>query len=138
MSEFSESYLGYLLARCSYEVSARFHHKLKSEGVHVITWRVLASILKQPCTIKELSLKVLLNQATLIKALNRMEGEELIEQQPIPESRSKVNIVITDKGEKLIHRLINMANEYEDSSFNHMNETEIQQLRFLLQRLIEK
>ena len=138
MAEFSENYLGYLLARCSYEVSVRFHHQLKSEGVHVITWRVLASILKQPHTVSDLSLKVLMKQSNLVKALDRMERDNLIERQAMPESPSKVNVVITKKGEKLIHRLINMANEYEDSSFKHMNEAEMQQLRFLLRRLIDK
>ena len=138
MSEFSKNYLGYLLARCSYEVSAQFHHKLKSEGVHVITWRVLASILKQPLSVSELTHRVLVNKSNLDKALDRMVSDQLVERQPMPNYPRKVNVVITDKGEKLIQRLINMANEYEDSSFKHMSETEMQQLRFLLQRLIEK
>jgi DNA-binding MarR family transcriptional regulator len=137
MPDSTENYLGYLLARCSYEVSARFHQKLKSEGVHVITWRVLASIRNQPYTVNEIARRVLVNQSTLSKALDRMELDELIERQPLPDFRSKINVTITDKGETLINRLINMANEYEDRSFEHMSETEIQQLRFLLRRLID-
>ena len=138
MAEFSENYLGYLLARCSYEVSARFHQRLKSEGVHVITWRVLASVRKQSHSVNELARRVLVNKSLLGKALDRMESDKLVERQPIPEYPSKINVVITDKGEKLIQRLINMANEYEDRSFKHMSETQMQQLRFLLQSLIDK
>ena len=137
MTDSEENYLGYLLARCSYEVSARFHQKLKSEGVHVITWRVLASIRKQPYTVNEIARLVLVNQSTLSKALDRMELDKLIERQPLPDFRSKINVVITEKGETLINRLINMANEYEDRSFKHMSEAEMQQLRFLLRRLID-
>ena len=137
MANFSENYLGYLLARSSYEVSALFHHKLKSEGVHVITWRVLASIRRQSRTVNDLAKRVLVNQSTLSKALERMERDELIERQPVPNFRSKINVSITEKGEKLIGRLINMANDYENRSFQHMSDEDMLQLKHLLHRLID-
>ena len=41
---FVDNYLLYLLARASNEVSAQFHARLKSHGLHVPEWRVLASL----------------------------------------------------------------------------------------------
>ena len=137
MPNFSDNYLGYLLARCSYEVSAQFHQKLKSEGVHVITWRVLASIRRQSRTVNDLAERVLVNQSTLSKALDRMENDDLIERQPVPEFRSKIAISITEKGQALIDRLIDIANDYESISFRQMSNDDKQKLKKLLNQLID-
>ena len=137
MADFSDNYLGYLLARCSYEVSAQFHQKLKSEGVHVITWRVLASTRRQSRTVNDLAERVLVNQSTLSKALDRMENDDLIERQPVPEFRSKVAVSITEKGQELIDRLIDLANDYESISFRQMSNDDKKKLKQLLTQLID-
>ena len=41
---FVNDYLLYLLARASSEVSAQFHQRLKTHGLQVAEWRVLASL----------------------------------------------------------------------------------------------
>jgi DNA-binding MarR family transcriptional regulator len=137
MPEFTNNYLGYLLARCSYEVSAQFHQKLKEEGVPVITWRVLSSIRDQADTVNQLAKKVLVNQSTLSKALDRMERDKLIRRQRDAEFRSKINIQITNQGMKMIDRLINIANQHEEQTFNRLSESDMQDLRGLLKKLIE-
>lgn len=136
MPEFADNYLGYLLARGSYEVSAQFHQRLREEGVSVITWRVLASIQNQSNTVNELARKVLVNQSTLSKALDRMERDRLIRRQRVPEFRSKINVQITASGKELIDRLIIIANQHEDHSFSNMNEGELAELHRLLKKLV--
>ena len=137
MPEFSNNYLGYLLARCSYEVSAQFHQKLKEEGVPVITWRVLSSIRHNADTVNEVAKKVLVNQSTLSKALDRMERDKLIQRQRDPEFRSKINVQITNQGIKMIDRLIAIANQHEEQTFNRLSESDMQHLRSLLKMLID-
>ena len=137
MPEFTNNYLGYLLARCSYEVSAKFHQKLKEEGVPVITWRVLSSIRQDADTVNELAKKVLVNQSTLSKALDRMERDTLISRQRDPEFRSKINVEITTRGKKLIDRLIDIANQHEEQTFSRLSESDMQELRGLLRKLID-
>ena len=137
MPEFAENYLGYLLARCSYEVSAPFHAKLKAEGVSVLTWRVLSSVRHQTDTVNKLADKVLVNQSTLSKALDRMERDQLILRERDPEYRSKIRVEITQIGIELIDRLIDVANDYENHSLDHMSENELEKLRDLLRKLIQ-
>ncbi|MFT5135483.1 MAG: DNA-binding MarR family transcriptional regulator [Arenicella sp.] len=137
MPEFTNNYLGYLLARCSYEVSAQFHQKLKEEGVPVITWRVLSSIRQNADTVNEVAKKVLVNQSTLSKALDRMERDKLIQRQRDPEFRSKINVQITDQGIKMIDRLIAIANQHEQQTFNRLSDSDMQHLRSLLKKLID-
>ena len=136
-AEFANNYLGYLLARCSYEVSAEFHQKLKEEGVKVITWRVLASIRNQSDTVNQLARKVLVNQSTLSKALDRMERDGLIDRARDPEFRSRILVSITGKGRKLIDRLIAIANDYEQDTFSNLSKTELKDLRRLLKKLVD-
>ena len=138
MPEFAENYLGYLLARCSYEISAPFHAKLKEKGVSVLAWRVLSSVRYHPETVNNLASKVLVNQSTLSKALDRIERDNLIQRERDPEYRSRINVSITDDGIQLIDQLIDMANAFEEHSFDHMNQNELKQLRSLLQKLITK
>ena len=138
MPEFTDNYLGYLLARCSYEVSAPFHAKLKEEGVTVLTWRVLSSVRNTSDTVNELAAKVLVNQSTLSKALDRMERDNLIERERDPEYRSKIKIRITSQGKNLIDRLIEIANDHGDQSLDHMTNADLQQLRLLLSKLIKE
>jgi DNA-binding MarR family transcriptional regulator len=137
MPEFTNNYLGYLLARCSYEVSAQFHQKLKEEGVPVITWRVLSSIRQNADTVNQLAKKVLVNQSTLSKALDRMERDKLIIRQRDPEFRSKINVQISNQGMKMIDRLIDVANQHEEHTFNKLSESDMQDLRGLLKQLID-
>lgn len=137
MPEFTNNYLGYLLARCSYEVSAQFHQKLKEEGVPVITWRVLSSIREDADTVNELAKKVLVNQSTLSKALDRMERDKLIRRQRDPKFRSKIIVQITNQGMKVIDRLIDIANQHEEQTFNRLSESDMQDLRGLLKKLID-
>ncbi len=136
MPEFAENYLGYLLARGSYQVSAPFHAKLKEKGVSVLVWRVLSSLRHHPETVNELAAKVLVNQSTLSKALDRMERDGLIKRERDPEFRSKIKIFITASGVKLIDQLIDSANTYEEDTLAHLSKNDRKQLRALLQKLI--
>jgi len=138
MPDFAENYLGYLLARCSYEVSASFHAQLKEEGISVLVWRVLSSIRDRANNVNDLASKVLVNQSTLSKALDRMERDKLIKRERDPEFRSRINVSITRKGKSIIDRLIDIANTHEDNSFDHMSEADMHQLRSLLRKLIHQ
>ena len=136
MPEFARHYLGYLLARCSYEVSAAFHAKLKDAGVSVLTWRTLSSIRDRPDTVNELAKKVLVTQSTLSKALDRMERDNLIKRERDPDFLSKTNITITDDGIQLIDQLTDIANQFEGDSIKLLSEAELQELKLLLRKLI--
>jgi len=138
MPEFAENYLGYLLARCSYEISAGFHQKLKEEGIPVLTWRILTCVRYKSGTVNELAAKVLVNQSTLSKALDRLERDKLITRQRDPDFRSRTNVEITATGKDLVDHMIDLANEYEEHSIAHMSETDMSSLRSLLSKLLDR
>lgn len=137
MSEFFHNYLGYLLARSSFNTSRELHQRLKQEGVSVLTWRILAAVQKNSKTVNELAALVLVNQSTLSKALDRLEAEGLVQRIQDQQQKRKTNVSITTKGQQLIGRLIPIAKEYEQNSFSQLNEKEKSSLREILKKLLD-
>ena len=138
MSEFFHNYLGYLLARSSYNTSSELHQRFKREGVSVLTWRILAAVQESSKTVNQLAALVLVNQSTLSKALDRLEGENLIQRSQNQLQKRKTNIIITKKGLQLISRLIPIAKKYEKNSFSQLNKQEKSSLRAMLKKLIDE
>jgi len=86
---FIDDYLLYLLARASAGISAQFHARLKTHGLQVPEWRVLASLSDgDGMTIGELATLALQRQPTMTKIIDRL-GLRLRE---LAKSRKNQNI----------------------------------------------
>lgn len=133
---FVESYLGFLLAKTSYQLSGEFHSKLRARGISIATWRILASVNDAERSVNELASLVLLNQPTLSKNLDRMEAHKLVTRKRCEQDRRSVFVFITDQGRALIEELIPLANQHEQASFRHLSAKERGTLVRLLQKTI--
>lgn len=129
-------YLAYLLARASSCVSAEFHDELRRSGIPVSTWRIVSSISDKPRTVSELANIVLMQQPTLSKALDRLEGQGLVIRERREGSRRNVHVVPTDKGRALAARLKPKATAHEKEVLQGMSEEETAQIKAGLRRLI--
>jgi len=129
-------YLAYLLARASNSVSAEFHEALRRAGIPVSTWRIMASISDKPRTVSELADIVLMQQPTLSKALDRLEGQGLVVRERREGSRRKVHVTPTEKGRALAARLRPKAMAHEQEVLEGMSEEEAAQIKAGLRRLI--
>jgi len=137
MSEFFHNYLGYLLARSSFNTSSELHQRFKQEGVSVLTWRILAAVQESSKTVNQLAALVLVNQSTLSKALDRLETEGLLQRSQNQLQKRKTNISVTTKGRRLISKLVPIAQQYEQHSFSQLNENEKTTLRKILKKLLD-
>lgn len=137
MPQFVGSYLGYLLAQAGLKVNEEFHQYIKSQGVAVLTWRILASIQHEPTSVNELAKRVLVNQSTLSKALDRLERDELVVRTRDATQHRRVNVSIAPKGQEIVDGLIPIAKEYEERAFEHMPTGERKKLKLVLQQLID-
>lgn len=93
-----DSYLLYLLAQASAVASGQFHAELATRGIPVLTWRVLAVLSDGPTTVGDLAEATLTKQATLSKALDRMERDGLVRRQRTARDRRTVMVENTGKG----------------------------------------
>jgi DNA-binding MarR family transcriptional regulator len=111
-ARFVENYLLYLLARASHAASADFHARLRTLGVPVPVWRVVATLHGAPRgeTVGTLAEACLMQQPTMTKLLDRMVAEGLVRRRR--EGR-QTRIELMPTGEELAARLIAEAQRHE-------------------------
>lgn len=62
-----------------------------------------------PCTVLKLRRTMLHSNSSLVNVLNRMEKKGLIERQPDPRSRKFTRIVVTEKGQEIYQKAMNLS-----------------------------
>lgn len=137
-SSFVEGYLAFLLAKASRLVSGGFHERLKTLGVSIATWRIVAVLQDRSCPVGELADLVLLNQPTLSKALDRLEAEHIVERFRESDDRRSVSVRLGPRGRALAAELVPLANAHEREAFAHLGAAEKRALVGMLQRTIER
>jgi len=130
---FLENYLAYLLAKTSHQISSEFHQRLRSLGISISHWRVLAVLHDGECSVGALAEKVLLNQPTMSKTLDKMEAEGLIERRRNEGDLRTVRVQLTALGREQVGTLIPLANAHEAAAFEHLSDHDKQHLIRMLQ-----
>lgn len=135
--KFLDDYLLYRLARASAAVSSQFHAELAERGVSVATWRIVAVLSDGPTTVNALAGAVMLKQATLSKALDRLERDSLIARARSRDDRRQVDVTLTIAGRALAADLIPRAKEHQDSLLASYTAEQRAVLNQVLQDLME-
>ena len=136
---FVNDYLLYLLARASSEVSAQFHQRLKTHGLQVAEWRVLASLSDgDGMTIGELAARALQRQPTMTKIITRMADAGLVERRPDASDRRKVRIFITGDGRRRVDDALADAKAHEQEVLADYSPTEAAQMKSMLLALVDR
>jgi DNA-binding MarR family transcriptional regulator len=113
-TRFVDDYLAYLLAQASQRISAEFHQQVKSAGLSVTEWRVLASLEGSAGeTIGDLAVLANTKQPTLSKVVQRMETEGLVARTGVRADRRQTRVGITTKGRNLIAALCEQATQHQ-------------------------
>jgi len=137
-SRFLENYLAYLLAKTSHQISSEFHQRLRALGISISHWRVLAVLHDGECSVGGLAEKVLLNQPTMSKTLDKMEAEGLIERRRDEGDLRTVRVQLTELGREQVATLIPLANAHEAAAFDHLDADDKRQLIRILQSTIAR
>lgn len=136
---FVNDYLLYLLARASSEVSAQFHQRLKTHGLQVAEWRVLASLSDgDGMTIGELAARALQRQPTMTKIITRMADAGLVERRPDASDRRKVRIFITGDGRRRVDDALADAKAHEREVLADYSPTEAARMKSMLRALVDR
>jgi DNA-binding MarR family transcriptional regulator len=140
MSErFVDTYLLYLLARASSEVSAQLHDRLKTHGLQVPEWRVLASLSDgDGMTVGELANRALQHQPTMTKTIDRMVKSGLVDRRQGDPDRRQVRIFITEEGRRRVDAALDDAKSHEAEVLAEYSEDEARRLKSMLLTLIER
>lgn len=139
-ASFVPNYLLYLLAAASEAASARFHSHVRSRGLRVPEWRVMACLIDwDGSMVTELARYAMIEQSRLTKIIIQMDARGLVKRKSDPKDGRRVRVFLTPKGRELATELVADAKAHELEllkSFQTGEGAEIKQtLRALIQHL---
>jgi flavin reductase (DIM6/NTAB) family NADH-FMN oxidoreductase RutF/DNA-binding MarR family transcriptional regulator len=134
---FYKDYLPYLLARAANDSASHFHARLKTYGLNMLSWRVLASLSDGIAwTVNDLCRVSLAKQPTISKLLDRLEDQRLIKRSTDTEDARKVMVTLTKAGATKINPVIAEAQGYGKSLSGKFTPGELDALKATLKKLI--
>ena len=136
---FIDDYLLYLLARASDGASAEFHSRLKTHGLQVPEWRVLAALSDgDGVTLGELAAIALQHQPTMSKIVGRMERAGLVIRRAGKRDRRQVRVFITPDGRRRVDTALKDAKLHEAEILSRFGTEDARRLKQLLRSLIDE
>ncbi len=132
-------YLSYLLAQANRQINDQLDVEFRAEGVPVEQWRILKLLAESNGrAMGDLAQAALLNGPTLTKTIDRMVSQALVYRRADPGDGRKVLIFISDHGRALTERLTRLANSHQSEIIETCGDREAQQLKRLLEGLIQR
>ncbi|KPP88384.1 MAG: transcriptional regulator, MarR family [Rhodobacteraceae bacterium HLUCCO07] len=111
---FVSDYLLYLLAAASEAASAQFHAHVRSHGLRVPEWRVLAWLHdRDGAMITRLARISLIEQSRLTRIIIQMEERGLVLRKGDTRDRRRVRVHLTEKGRGIAETLVADARAHE-------------------------
>ena len=111
---FVPNYLLYLLVAASEAASARFHSHVRTKGLRVPEWRVMACLTDwDGSMVTELAGYAMIEQSRLTRIIIQMDNRGLVTRRSDPNDGRRVRIFLTDHGRNLAAELVADAKAHE-------------------------
>lgn len=135
-----EERLGRRLALTTKLLQATMSARLAAEGGSLSTWIVLRHAARGDGELSQRALadKIVIDGATLVRHLDRLEAEGLIERRRDAVDRRVVRVSVTPTGQALYERLTRAADELEREITAVLSDEERRMLLDTLQRLQDR
>ena len=135
---FVDDYLAALLAQASQLISSEFHEVVRSHGLSVSEWRVLATLAgSEPISIGRLAQVAVLKQPTVTRMLDRMQAKGQVERLAHDGDRRVTLVRIAANGNRMVARLIALARDHEAKVLEPFGLACAEDLKTTLRRIIE-
>ena len=136
--EFVADYLRYLLSAASDGASAQFHAKVRSQGLRVPEWRVLACLHdRDGAMITQLARIALVEQSRLTRIIVQMEDRGLLRRHSDPDDGRRVRVFLTSAGRALTNQLVPQAQAHEQALLEQLSQPGGADLKPMLRALIK-
>jgi len=131
-----DRYLPYLINRAGVSLAARFGMALRTAGVTLQDWRVLAALRERDGQrLTELAQRTSIEVSTLSRLVGGLETAELVSRSRDSDDARAIAIRLTPLGEQVTARLTPAAQQLESLAVAGLSEAEIAQLKSLLDRI---
>ena len=132
-----EESVGYLVNRLARAFARDLAGRLAAHGVSVGPWAVLTFLWARDGQSQgELSRGVGIEDATMVRTIDRMERDGLVRRVRDARDRRRINVFITDKGRSLQDSLVPCAIAGNEAATRTFTDAEKRQLSELLRRMI--
>jgi MarR family transcriptional regulator, organic hydroperoxide resistance regulator len=133
-----DDYLSYLLSQASHIVESKFHEEVRSAGLTVLEWRVLATLSDgRARSVGEIAHIALAQQSTVTKLLGRLEAEGRVERSAGDVDRRQSLVSITPLGREALGSLLTKSKQHERTLVARLNQREAASLKSALRKLME-
>lgn len=130
--------MGYLVNYLSRTFAQALAARLAAQGASLGQWAVLMFLWAQDGQSQgELSRRVAIEDATMVRTIDRMERDGLVRRVRNTRDRRRINIFLTDRGWSLRDSLVPCAIAVNEAATQPFSDAEKQQLSDLLRRMIE-
>jgi MarR family transcriptional regulator for hemolysin len=129
--------IGLSLQQAQKQVQQAFEAAMVAEGGSVPTWLVLLAVKTgRGANQRGLAEQLGLRQPTVTHHLSGMEAAGLLTRQRDPANRRAQQVVLTEGGEALFHRLRKVAQRFDQRLCRGIDEAELDAFRSVLDRLV--
>lgn len=136
---FVPNYLLYLLAAASEAASARFHAHVRSRGLRVPEWRVLACLTDwDGSMVTELARYAMIEQSRLTRIIIQMDKRGLVRRGNDPKDGRRVRIYLTDAGREIARELVADAKTNEGQLLATLQGSAGEEIKHSLRALIQR
>jgi len=132
-----DNFLPYLLNRISNRLNTDLGDELRSIGVTVPYWRVLATLhVGDGRSIGELSVYTITEQSTLSRVVDRMAAAGLVTRRSPPEDARVARVFLTDEGRATLNRILPIAMRHYRRAISGLTEDEHRTLIDILHKIL--
>lgn len=135
---FVPGYLLYLLAASSDRASAQFHAHVRSQGLRVPEWRVLACLVDDDgMMITQLAKLSLMEQSRMTRIVDQMDARGLVTRAPDRDDKRRVRVCLTADGRALADTLVADARAHEAKLLSSLADTDAERIKVVLKALLD-
>lgn len=132
-----EESIGYLMNYLARAFARALERRLAARGAHLGQWAVLMFLWARDGQSQgELSRQAAIEDATMVRTIDRMERDGFVRRVRDTRDRRRVNIFLTDEGRSLRDSLVPCAIAVNEAATRPFTEADEEQLRDLLRRMI--
>lgn len=138
-ANFTADYLPFLLAQSSAMACAAFADELRDAGLNNLAWRIMATLRDEGVlSIGRLSEIVLARQPRVTQIVNGLARAGLVSRRAAPQDARVTLVEITLRGRSRIGAMLAKAKAREDFAVAALGARDVQRLKGLLRRLLER
>ncbi|MEM0072665.1 MAG: MarR family transcriptional regulator [Metallosphaera sp.] len=114
------------------------NNRLESHGFSYVDFLILMQVRDSPKSMVYLAKEVLMTQAGITAAIDRLEEKGLVKRERDKEDRRIINVQITERGVKATEEAIQVFNELAADLVKDLSDEDKAKLVELLDKLLEK